>query len=56
MKKNECEKCGISYKDPLFWNKHQTMSDDSIWCTQISKKDLNQFLGVYSDEDLDRID
>lgn len=32
MPSNECEKCGMSLKDPLFWNKHQTMIDDSIWC------------------------
>lgn len=29
---NECKRCGLSYKDPLFWNTHQTMSDDNIWC------------------------
>lgn len=55
MPKNECVKCQMSYKDPIFWDTHQTMSDNSIWCTHISRKDLNQFLGVYSDEDLDRI-
>ena len=32
MKKNECEKCGLSYKDPLFWETHQTMTDEGIWC------------------------
>lgn len=32
MKKNECAKCGLSQKDPLFWEKHQTMSDNRIWC------------------------
>lgn len=32
MKKNECEKCEMSYKDPLFWETHQTVSDTSIWC------------------------
>lgn len=33
MKPNECEKCEMSHKDPLFWNTHQTMSDGHIWCT-----------------------
>lgn len=56
MKKNECAKCEMSYKDPIFWNTHQTMPDNSIWCTGITKSDLNSYLGVYSDEDLDRID
>jgi formylmethanofuran dehydrogenase subunit E len=33
LNSNECSKCGISYKDPLFWETHQTMSDGKIWCT-----------------------
>ncbi len=33
MKSNNCEKCGISQKDPLFWETHQTMSDGKVWCT-----------------------
>jgi len=32
MKKNECVKCQMSHKDPLFWETHQTMSDGRIWC------------------------
>jgi hypothetical protein len=31
--KNECKKCSLSHKDPLFWNTHQTMTDGNIWCT-----------------------
>jgi hypothetical protein len=34
MKKNECPKCGLSQKDPLFWETHQTMSDSRIWCAK----------------------
>ena len=34
MKKNECEKCQMSYKDPLFWESHQTISDNTIWCVK----------------------
>jgi hypothetical protein len=34
MKKNECEKCLMSMKDPLFWEEHQTMTDNSIWCVR----------------------
>ena len=30
--KNECEKCKMHYKDPLFWDNHQTMSDGNVWC------------------------
>ena len=56
MKKNECKKCGMSYKDPLFWESHQTMTDNNIWCVTISKLELNKYFGVYSDEDLDSID
>jgi hypothetical protein len=37
-KKNECPKCGISYKDPLVWQTHQTMSDGKIWCTSKGDK------------------
>jgi hypothetical protein len=33
---NECKKCGISFKDPLFWDTHQTMTDDWIWCAKKS--------------------
>jgi hypothetical protein len=32
MPKNECLKCQLSFKDPLFWETHQTMSDNTIWC------------------------
>ena len=32
MKKNECGKCEMSMKDPLFWETHQTMPDGHIWC------------------------
>jgi hypothetical protein len=31
---NECIKCEMHYKDPLFWETHQTMSDDKIWCAK----------------------
>jgi len=32
MNKNECSKCEMSHKDPLFWETHQTMTDGRIWC------------------------
>jgi hypothetical protein len=32
MKPNQCEKCKLEQKDPLFWETHQTMSDYKIWC------------------------
>jgi hypothetical protein len=32
--KNECEKCEMSKKDPLFWETHQTMSDGQVWCVK----------------------
>lgn len=34
MIKNECNKCEMSHKDPIFWDTHQTMSDNNIWCTK----------------------
>jgi hypothetical protein len=34
LKSNDCEKCGISQKDPLFWETHQTMSDNKVWCAK----------------------
>ena len=34
MKPQECEKCEMSLKDPLFWDTHQTMTDGHIWCTE----------------------
>ena len=34
MNKNECPKCGLSYKDPIFWDTHQTMSDYKVWCAK----------------------
>jgi hypothetical protein len=34
LKSNDCERCGISLKDPLFWETHQTMADYKIWCKQ----------------------
>lgn len=55
MPKNECANCGLSHKDPLFWETHQTMTDNNIWCVNLSKSELNKYFGVYSDEDLDRI-
>jgi hypothetical protein len=33
MKSNECVKCEMAHKDPLFWDTHQTMSDGHVWCT-----------------------
>jgi hypothetical protein len=35
MKKNECNECLMSHKDPIFWELHQTMSDGHIWCVNI---------------------
>jgi hypothetical protein len=37
MKPQECEKCEMSLKDPLFWDTHQTMTDGHIWCTKKGK-------------------
>jgi hypothetical protein len=34
MKANDCVKCGISIKDPLFWDTHQTMTDGKVWCAK----------------------
>ena len=34
MNKNECLRCGLSYKDPIFWETHQTMSDNKVWCAK----------------------
>ncbi len=31
---NECLKCKISKKDPLFWETHQTMNDGQVWCVK----------------------
>ena len=31
---NECIKCEMNYKDPLFWDTHQTMSDGKVWCAK----------------------
>ena len=39
MKPNECEKCGMSIKNPLIWETHQTMSDGHIWCANNKRKD-----------------
>jgi hypothetical protein len=36
-KKNECIKCEMSYKDPLFWDTHQTMSEGHVWCTNAKR-------------------
>jgi hypothetical protein len=35
--KNECEKCDMSKKDPIFWDTHQTMSDGYVWCTNAKR-------------------
>jgi hypothetical protein len=35
--KNDCQKCNMSHKDPLFWNSHQTMSDGNVWCTNAKR-------------------
>jgi len=37
MKPNECPKCEIAHKDPLFWETHQTMTDGRIWCAYAKK-------------------
>ena len=31
---NECLRCEMSKKDPLFWESHQTMSDGKVWCAK----------------------
>jgi hypothetical protein len=31
MKPQQCDKCEMSLKDPLFWETHQTMSDYKVW-------------------------
>ena len=31
---NECIKCEMHNKDPLFWETHQTMSDGKVWCAK----------------------
>jgi hypothetical protein len=38
--KNECLKCEMSKKDPLFWETHQTMSDGNIWCVSSKRKGI----------------
>ena len=38
MKNNDCKDCGVSVKDPLYWETHQTMSDGHIWCA--TKKNI----------------
>jgi hypothetical protein len=34
MKPQQCDKCEMSMKDPLFWETHQTMSDSKVWCAK----------------------
>ena len=34
MKPNECDKCAMAQKDPLFWETHQTMSNGRVWCAK----------------------
>jgi len=34
MKSDQCLKCEMQKKDPLFWNTHQTMSDNVVWCAK----------------------
>ena len=34
MPTNECTKCEMSLKDPIFWDTHQTMVDGHIWCVE----------------------
>ena len=36
MKPDQCVKCKMQVKDPLFWDTHQTMTDDWIWCAKKS--------------------
>ena len=38
MKSDECKKCNMLVKDPLFWDTHQTMPDNSIWCVTYKRK------------------
>ena len=38
MKPDQCVKCEMSKKDPLFWETHQTMTDDWIWCVKKGKQ------------------
>ena len=40
--KNECQKCEMSYKDPLFWDTHQTMQDGHIWCVSVKSKTVDE--------------
>ena len=37
MKPEECAKCHMYVKDPLFWDTHQTMSDGRVWCTRAKR-------------------
>jgi len=37
MKPDQCVKCEMHKKDPLFWNTHQTMSDGHVWCTNAKR-------------------
>ena len=38
MKPQECVKCKISVKDPMYWDTHQAMNDGKIWCTNKGDK------------------
>ena len=33
MKDLSCVKCDMIIKDPIFWDYHQTMSNEDLWCT-----------------------
>jgi len=46
MKKNECSKCEMSVKDPLFWETHQTMSDGNIWCPKGKSKTVDEMTKI----------
>jgi hypothetical protein len=34
MKPEQCLKCEMIVKDPLFWDTHQTMTDGRVWCAK----------------------
>jgi len=40
--KNECKKCNMSYKDPIFWDTHQTMQDGNIWCPNGKNRTIDE--------------
>ena len=37
MNPEQCVKCEMVVKDPLFWDLHQTMTDGRVWCAYAKK-------------------